>query len=76
MLGTRLRFARVVPIWGVTSDSFLTVEAGVSVDANGDPISIALVDDVQAIEPELEPLGWTNPIFVDRGADGYTAPGL
>jgi hypothetical protein len=76
VLGKRRRFSRVIPIWGVTGDAFFTVEAGVSVDANGDPTSTALVADVQAIEPELEPLGWTNPIFVDRGGNGYTAPGL
>ncbi len=76
VLGSRLRFARFVPIWGISEDSFITVEAGVSVDANGDPTSAGLIADVQAIEPALEPLGWTNPIFVDKGGDGYTAPGL
>lgn len=76
VLGTRVRFANVVFVHGVDEDSFLTVEAGVSVDANGDPTSTALIEDVQAIEPELEPLGWTNPIFIDQGADGYVAPGI
>ncbi len=76
VLGRRIRFARFVTLWNVEDDAFLTVEAGVSVDANGDPISTALIDDVQAIEPELEPIGWTNPIFLDRGGDGYVPPGL
>jgi hypothetical protein len=76
ILGKSHRIAKFVPIWGVNDDSFFTVEAGVAVDANGDPTSTQLVADVQAIEPELEPLGWTNPIFVDRGGDGYTPPGL
>lgn len=43
ILGKRKRFARIVPIWDVSEDSFITVEAGVSVDANGDPTSTALV---------------------------------
>ncbi len=76
VLDVRRRFRRFVPIWGVTEDSFLTVEAGVSVDANGTPTSTGLIADVQAIEPDLEPLGWTNPIFVDRDGDGYSPPGL
>lgn len=76
VLGTSLRFARVVLVGDVTEDSFLTVEAGVSVDADGRPTSSDLIADVQAIEPGLEPIGWTNPIFIDRGADGYTPPGL
>ena len=76
VLGSRVRFAKVVLIDDVTEDSFLTVEAGVSVDANGDPTSIGLIEDVQAIEPGLEPIGWTNPIFIDRNGDGYTPPGL
>ncbi|MDJ0848407.1 MAG: hypothetical protein QNK04_08525 [Myxococcota bacterium] len=60
----------------VEEDSFFTVEAGVSLDANGDPLSPALVAAVQEIEPDVVPLGFTNPIFVDEGADGYTPPGL
>ncbi len=75
-LGVRRRFRGFVPIFGVTRDSFVTVEAGVSVDLDGKPISTGLIADVQAIEPEIEPLGWTNPIFVDRTGDGYTPPGL
>ena len=76
VLGRRLRFLGYVPIFGVSGDSFLTVEAGVAVDADGNPTSTALVEAVQAIEPEIEPLGWTNPIFVDHGGDGYLPPGL
>lgn len=76
ILGTRSRFRGLVPIFNVSEDSFITVEAGVSVDADGVPLSTSLVADVQAIEPDLEPLGWTNPIFVDRTGDGYVAPGI
>lgn len=76
VLGTTLRFAEIVVVPDVTTDSFLTVEAGVAVDANGDPLSTSRIEAVQAIEPDLEPLGWTNPIFVDRGGDGYLPPGL
>ena len=45
-------------------------------DANGDPLNPALVEQVQQIEPEIVPLGFTNPIFVDRNGDGYIPPGL
>jgi hypothetical protein len=76
VLGVNRRFRGLVLIDDVTEDSFLTVEAGVSVDANGDPLSTSLIADVQAIEPDLEPLGWTNPIFLDRDGNGYTPPGL
>jgi hypothetical protein len=31
---------------------------------------------VQTIEPGVVPLGFTNPVFVDRDGDGYTPPGL
>lgn len=76
VLGHRLRFARFVLVRDLTEDAFLTVEAGVVVDENGDPTSTELIENVQAIEPDLEPLGWTNPIFVDEGGDGYLPPGL
>ena len=61
---------------GISSDAFITVEAGVALDANGDPLNPLLVEAVQQIEPEIVPLGFTNPIFVDRNGDGYTPPGL
>jgi hypothetical protein len=76
VLGVQSRFRGLIPIFGISKDSFITVEAGVSVDANGDPTSTSLIADVQTIEPDLEPLGWTNPIFVDRTGNGYVAPGL
>lgn len=76
VLGKQLRFARFIVMRDVDKDSFITVEAGVSVDANGDPTSTMLIEDVQAIEPALEPIGWTNPIFLDRDGDGYVPPGL
>jgi hypothetical protein len=76
VLGTELRFSEFVVLENVDEDLFVTVEAGVAVDANGDPLDAGLIAGVQAIEPDVEPLGFTNPIFVDRDGDGYTPPGL
>ena len=75
VLGRVLRLVKAVWL-DLTGDSFFTVEAGVALDANGAPLSPGLVADVQEIEPEIVPLAFTNPIFVDQGADGYTPPGL
>ena len=61
---------------GISSDAFLTVEAGVALDPNGDPLNPGLIEMVQLVEPEVVPLGFTNPIFVDRNGDGYIPPGL
>jgi len=76
VLGKVKRFNDTVKLAGISGDAFLTVEAGVRLDANGDPLNPVLVEQVQLIEPEIVPLGFTNPIFVDRNGDGYTPPGL
>ncbi|MDX1542035.1 MAG: filamentous hemagglutinin N-terminal domain-containing protein, partial [Geminicoccaceae bacterium] len=71
VLGSVVRLDKVVKLSGVASDTFFTVEAGLKIDANGDPLNPALVDLVQQVEPAIEPLGFTNPIFVDRDGLGY-----
>lgn len=76
VLGKVKRFQDTVKLAGISGDAFLTVEAGVRLDANGDPLNPVLVEQVQLIEPEIVPLGFTNPIFVDRNGDGYTPPGI
>jgi len=76
VLGKVVRFNRTIPISGVDADSYFHVEAGIRLDANGDPVSPGLLGTVQTIEPGVEPFGFTNPIFVDRNGDGYVPPGL
>jgi hypothetical protein len=76
VLGFVNRLDQQVNLEGISGDAFITVEAGVRLDANGNPLSPLLVEAVQQIEPEIVPLGFTNPIFVDRNGDGYTPPGL
>jgi hypothetical protein len=76
VLGKVLRFNRAVPLVGVDADSYFHVEAGIRLDANGDPLSPGLLKTVQTIEPGVEPFAFTNPIFVDRDGDGYDPPGL
>jgi hypothetical protein len=76
VLGKVLRFNRALPLRGIEADSFLHVEAGIRLDGNGDPLSPGLLETVQTVEPGVEPISFTNPIFVDRDGGGYTAPGL
>ena len=76
VLGKVLRFNQAIPLEGIDADSFLHVEAGIALDANGDPVSPGLLTTVQTVEPGVEPISFTNPIFVDRGGDGYTPPGI
>ena len=76
VLGKVLRFNRAIPLEGIDDDSFLHVEAGIRLDANGDPLSPGLLTTVQTVVPGVEPISFTNPIFVDRDANGYTPPGL
>jgi hypothetical protein len=76
VLGKVLRFNRAIPLEGVDADSYFHIEAGIRLDANGDPVSPGLLGTVQTLEPGVEPFGFTNPIFVDRNGDGYVAPGL
>ncbi len=76
VLGKVLRFNRAIPLEGIDADSFLHVEAGIRLDAFGDPLSPGLLGTVQTVVPGVEPISFTNPIFVDRDGDGYTPPGL
>jgi hypothetical protein len=76
VLGKVLRFNRALPLQGIDADSFITVEASVKIDGDGDPITPGLLETVQTIEPGVVPLGFTNPVFVDRDGDGYVPPGL
>ena len=76
VLGKVLRFNQAVPIEGIDADSFITVEASVKIDGGGNPVTPSLLDTVQTIEPGVVPLGFTNPVFVDRDGNGYVPPGL
>ena len=76
VLGKVLRFNRAVPIAGIDADSFITVEASVKIDGGGNPVTPGLLETVQTIEPGVVPLGFTNPVFVDRDGNGYEPPGL
>jgi hypothetical protein len=76
VVGKVLRFNQALPIEGIDADSFITVEASVQIDSDGDPITPSLLKEVQTIEPGVVPLGFTNPVFVDRNGDGYVPPGV
>jgi hypothetical protein len=76
VLGKVLRFNKAIPLEGINADSFLHVEAGIRLDAFGDPLSPGLLSTVQTVVPGVEPISFTNPIFVDRDGSGYTPPGL
>jgi hypothetical protein len=76
VLGKVLRFNQALPIEGIDADSFITVEASVRIDGGGNPVTPGLLDTVQTIEPGVVPLGFTNPVFVDRDGNGYEPPGL
>jgi hypothetical protein len=76
VLGKVLRFNRAIPLEGIDDDSFITVEASVKLDGSGHPLTPVLLGTVQTIEPGVVPLGFTNPVFVDRDGGGYVPPGL
>jgi hypothetical protein len=76
VLGKVNRFNRAITLEGIDADSFLTVEASVRIDSDGKPLTPGLLGTVQTIEPGVVPLGFTNPVFVDRDGDGYQPPGL
>jgi hypothetical protein len=76
VLGQVLRFNRAIPLEGIDADSFLHVEAGIRLDANDDPVSPGLLTTMQTVEPGVEPISFTNPIFVDRDGNGYSPPGI
>lgn len=76
VLGRVRRFNQALPISGIDADSYFHVEAGIRIDALGNPVSPLLLQTVQTIEPGVEPIAFTNPIFVDRDGGGYEPPGL
>jgi hypothetical protein len=57
------------------ADAFVMVEAGVPIPAEGAPDPTSPEPMNQIVEGVV-PYAVTNPVFVDVGADGYTAPGL
>ncbi|MDP3936864.1 MAG: hypothetical protein Q8R92_01865, partial [Deltaproteobacteria bacterium] len=76
ILGHVNRFNKTINLEGIDADSYFTVEAGVKITATGAPVNPALLATVQTIEDGVVPLGYTNPIFVDRDGGGYVPPGL
>jgi len=66
---TRLDTTVTLP---VSQDTYFLVEAGAPVD--GTPVLPA--NFARMIVPGLEPMAFTNPIFVDLAGDGFDAPGL
>lgn len=69
-LGKIVRFDAEVPV-NLAVDTYFIVEAGAKLSPL--PTPTALID---KIVPGMVPLGFTNPIFVDLGGDGFDAPGL
>jgi len=69
-LGKIVRFDAEVPV-NLAVDTYFIVEAGAKLSPT--PTSPALID---KIVPGMVPLGFTNPVFVDLGGDGFDAPGL
>jgi hypothetical protein len=64
------RFQARVPVT-VLQDTYIVVEAG----ARLDPATPA-AGPAERLVPGLVPIAFTNPLFVDRGSDGFTPPGL
>jgi hypothetical protein len=64
------RFDVEIPIT-VAGDTYFIVEAGAALSPF--PSSPEFVD---TIVPGMVPLGFTNPVFVDLGGDGFDPPGL
>ena len=65
-----VRFAERIPVT-VTRDTYFVVEAGAPLDT-----APAAPEPAALLVPGLVPLGFTNPVFVDLGADGFSPPGL
>ena len=74
-LGTVLRFAGTA-VLANEGDAYFTVEAGVCLDKDGQPCHPELLEPSAKVVDDLVPLGFTNPIFVDRDGQGYEPPGL
>jgi hypothetical protein len=76
VLGTVERFNKTLVLDRPDADSYFTVEASVKIDASGTPLNPALLELMHTVAAGVTPLGFTNPIFVDVGGDGYDPPGL
>jgi len=72
--GKTMRFKSTRKL-ALDGDSFVIVEAGVAIPSEGAPGPTTPEPMNQVVEGVV-PYAATNPIFVDVGADGYTAPGL
>jgi hypothetical protein len=72
--GNTTRFSGSVRLT-LPADAWVVVEAGVALPADPSvpPPSPGIVD---VVEPGVVPFSSTNPIFIDVGGDGFTAPGL
>ncbi len=64
------RFEADIPVT-VPVDTYFIVEAGADLSPLPSPPATA-----DLIVPGLVPLGFTNPVFVDLGGDGFDPPGL
>ncbi|MCA9578603.1 MAG: PHP domain-containing protein [Myxococcales bacterium] len=84
--GDVVRYDMMVPVTTVTADSFITVEAGfvlpTLVDANADgvidPVTFpAAPEPFTSLVRGAQPLGFVNPVFLDRdGNSQYDPPGM
>ncbi|HWP66491.1 MAG TPA: CehA/McbA family metallohydrolase, partial [Candidatus Limnocylindria bacterium] len=72
--GKTLRFKATRKL-ALDADAFVLVEAGVPLPAEGAP-GPTTPEPMNQVVDGVVPYAVTNPIFVDVGADGYTAPGL
>jgi hypothetical protein len=68
----RVRFEAEIPFPLDAADQWILVEAGERLD----PLPVAAGTFPDTIVPGLESLAFTNPIFIDRGGDGFDPPGL
>lgn len=69
-LGKIVRFDAEVPV-NLAVDTYFIVEAGAKLSPLPAPTAL-----IEKIVPGMIPVGFTNPIFVDLGGDGFDAPGL
>ncbi len=76
--GPVVRFRDVIPIAGITGDSYFVVEAGNRImEPSGAPVNPALLTTMRRLTTsDMVSLAFTNPIFVDRDGGGYQPPGL
>ncbi len=68
--GRVVRFDAQIPL-ALAVDTWFVVEAGAKLSPLPTPPAFASM-----IVPDLVPLGFTNPIFVDLAGDGFDPPGL